>query len=219
MENQDLLKQIGELKKRIEDLEGERFDQKKYLAKSVKSRHLEEGIELDSPTLKLGSDAQGDIFYTGGDLSVQRLAVGTSGQFLKTQGSSANPIWDTPTTSVLSSKVVTSTRDASAVDGAVGYTGAGFVPTSVTILANIGSNANARSIGMADSAKNMIAQYGADTTTSLNLDSTKIIYIVTAAAAIETAIVTSYDADGVTLTWTKSGSPTGTISLGFIFYK
>ena len=37
---------------------------------------------------------QGDILYRDGS-GLQRLAAGTSGQFLKTQGSGANPVWAT----------------------------------------------------------------------------------------------------------------------------
>lgn len=39
---------------------------------------------------------QGDILYRDGS-GLQRLGAGTSGQFLKTQGSGANPVWGTVT--------------------------------------------------------------------------------------------------------------------------
>ena len=42
--------------------------------------------------LAMSSDAQGDILYYNGTDYV-RLAAGTSGQFLQTQGASANPQW------------------------------------------------------------------------------------------------------------------------------
>lgn len=42
-----------------------------------------------------GGDAQGDILYNNGT-NIQNLAAGTSGQFLKTQGSGANPVWANP---------------------------------------------------------------------------------------------------------------------------
>lgn len=42
----------------------------------------------------VGSAAQGDILYRGA-ATWTRLAAGTSGQFLKTQGAGANPMWDT----------------------------------------------------------------------------------------------------------------------------
>jgi hypothetical protein len=43
----------------------------------------------------ISSAAQGDVLYRGAS-SWARLAAGTSGQFLKTLGASANPQWDTP---------------------------------------------------------------------------------------------------------------------------
>ena len=53
---------------------------------------------------------QGDILYRDGS-GLQRLAAGTSGQFLKTQGSGANPVWstltDAPVTRLLDVDVTT----------------------------------------------------------------------------------------------------------------
>ena len=40
----------------------------------------------------MGSDVQGDVLYYGGT-DYARLGAGTSGYFLKTQGTSANPVW------------------------------------------------------------------------------------------------------------------------------
>jgi len=48
---------------------------------------------LTSPIINVGSDAQGDIYYRNGAGLFTRLAPGTSGQVLKTQGASANPQW------------------------------------------------------------------------------------------------------------------------------
>jgi len=43
----------------------------------------------------IGSAAQGDILYRGAS-AWERLAAGTNGQFLQTQGAAANPQWATP---------------------------------------------------------------------------------------------------------------------------
>jgi hypothetical protein len=45
--------------------------------------------------LTITSEAQGDILYFNGTNWV-RLAAGTSGKFLKTQGAGSNPTWDNP---------------------------------------------------------------------------------------------------------------------------
>lgn len=45
-------------------------------------------------TLKVGTTNQGDILYDNGTI-LARLTPGTSGQFLQTQGTSANPQWAT----------------------------------------------------------------------------------------------------------------------------
>jgi len=44
--------------------------------------------------IAMGSDAQGDVLYYGGT-DYERLGAGTSGQYLKTQGTGANPVWAT----------------------------------------------------------------------------------------------------------------------------
>ena len=47
---------------------------------------------------------QGDIVYRDGS-GLARLGAGTSGQFLKTQGTGANPVWGTVTTKLLGYKI------------------------------------------------------------------------------------------------------------------
>ena len=47
---------------------------------------------VDGTKIAMGLDAQGDVLYYDGT-NYTRLAAGTSGQFLKTQGAAANPVW------------------------------------------------------------------------------------------------------------------------------
>ena len=54
--------------------------------------------------LTIASQVQGDILYYNGDNWV-RLAPGTNGKYLKTQGASSNPIWDTPSVGSASSLI------------------------------------------------------------------------------------------------------------------
>lgn len=53
-----------------------------------------EGPKILISNLTIASRAQGDIYYDNGT-NPTRLAAGTSGQFLKTQGAAANPLWAT----------------------------------------------------------------------------------------------------------------------------
>lgn len=47
---------------------------------------------VTGPKIAMGSDAQGDVLYHNGT-NYARLGAGTDGQFLKTQGAAANPVW------------------------------------------------------------------------------------------------------------------------------
>lgn len=53
------------------------------------------GALADLTDVTLSGVAQGDMFYRGA-ADWNNLAVGTSGQYLKTQGAGSNPIWDSP---------------------------------------------------------------------------------------------------------------------------
>ena len=56
------------------------------------------GLADNAVTLaKLEDGTQGDILYYGASGAPARLGFGTSGQFLKTQGTGANPVWATAT--------------------------------------------------------------------------------------------------------------------------
>jgi hypothetical protein len=65
----------------------------------------------DADLLNITSTAQGDIYYNNGS-AIARLGAGTSGQFLKTQGTSANPVWADNTS--VEYKVATNNTTASA---------------------------------------------------------------------------------------------------------
>lgn len=57
-----------------------------------------------------GSPAQGDVIYYNGTSWV-KLAAGTSGQFLKTNGAGANPAWATPTTAAPTESIIIACSD------------------------------------------------------------------------------------------------------------
>tara|TARA_R100000808_G_scaffold14005_1_gene33472 strand:+ start:1067 stop:2149 length:1083 start_codon:yes stop_codon:yes gene_type:complete len=54
---------------------------------------------VSGPKIAMGSDAQGDILIRGSS-GYERLAAGTAGQILKTNGNSSNPVWTDPPPSI-----------------------------------------------------------------------------------------------------------------------
>lgn len=118
----------------------------------------------------------------------------------------------------LNSKIITATRNMTAASGDVSYTGVGFTPTSIDAIGDIQSTSNSFH-GFSDSSKaNHCVLHGG---TDYKYNYATLIFIDTTWNALNTqsAIVKSYDADGFTLTWTKVGSPTGTIQLMFRCYR
>ena len=117
----------------------------------------------------------------------------------------------------LYSKIITATRDAGASSGDVSYTGVGFMPTSMRCLMNK-DNSLFQSDGCVDSAKTAFSLY--QSAANVYYDSTYFVMYSDQGSWLQGATVKSYDADGFTLTWTKTGTPTaGTIKLKFICYK
>ena len=118
----------------------------------------------------------------------------------------------------LKSKIIVATRDLSAAGAPtdVAYTGVGFVPTSIVALYGIDGGVLI-GMGMSDSAKagNNVDRDNAEATHANNY----LICAITTGSNNQLAIVKTYDADGFTLTWTKSGTPTGTINMYFLCFR
>lgn len=119
-------------------------------------------------------------------------------------------------TTRLVSKVITATRNMTAATGDVAYTGVGFTPTSLMVIANIEAVV-AQSIGISDSAKTVRNMFQQNNSTYSS--GAQVAFLISTAGNYQSAIVKTYDADGFTLTWTKTGSPTGTGYISFLCFK
>ena len=109
---------------------------------------------VDGTDIALGSDAQGDIMYYDATNNWVRLPAGTSGNFLKTQGAGANPIWAADNNS---GGTVTSVSTASANNG-------------VTATWSMASPTPALTIGLGAITPSSVAAVG--TVTGSNLSGT-----------------------------------------------
>ncbi len=72
------------------------------------------GNAVTGAKIAMGSDAQGDVLFYGGT-DYERLAAGTSGQFLKTQGAGADPVWGTVSTDPTMGGDISGTASAAAI--------------------------------------------------------------------------------------------------------
>jgi len=114
-------------------------------------------------------------------------------------------------TTRLASKTITLTRDIAGANGDVSYTGIGFVPTSI-IFSYMTTDGKCVGTGMVDSVKAMASYFSAQQAGYLVgvSASDKCIYFSNQSGTDHQALLKTYDADGFTLTWNKTGTPTGT---------
>ena len=153
---------------------------------------------------EFNAQATGDLLYASSATQLSRLGIGAADQVLKV--SAGLPSWQAG----LQSTVVNETRTAAAASGAVAYTGAGFAPTAVIIVAIGDTNNNSISIGAGDDAagERVITLRGISLATPVtSISATDIVQgIETNGNDAQTGVLTSLDSDGITVTWTKVGN-------------
>lgn len=112
-------------------------------------------------------------------------------------------------------KVIVATHDAS-VTGTQAITGVGFTPRMVKVTANIDTSI-AACFGVAQgiSAKCLTNH----TTGGQWKYNSAFVDVVVSSGNEPYAGVPSFDSDGITLTWAKVGSPTGTINMILEFFR
>jgi len=176
--------------------------------------------KVDFGALIVASEAQGDIMYRDASAWV-RLAAGTSGQFLKTLGTGANPAWDTVAAGGLSVKTGFFNRDTSLASGTQAVTGVGFQPKAVIFFMMQDGAAGEASWGSSsdDGSHMSISDTHISTANAYTNDTTNSIVDNHSGSAIYQGRIQSFDSDGFTITWNKVGSPTGTIRTIFLALK
>lgn len=164
---------------------------------------------LANPVISLASSADGDIYYQASS-KVARLAKGAANTHLVMNAGATAPEWAAPY------KIINSSRDMAAASGDVAYTGVGFKPSLVEI--NLVQS-------------NLIHSHGSYDGTSYTCwysiytgawsIATNIIASCNQGASPDrqTAVVASLDDDGLTLTWTKQGTTSGTIIFSIKCYR
>jgi hypothetical protein len=112
-------------------------------------------------------------------------------------------------------KLVQKTYDMAVTSGAVAITGVGFQPTAIIAIAGENTG-DSQSWGFSDptpDAMSIFRRYDEGSGHSTG----NMVYLLQADGKSQVAAVTSYDSDGATLTWTKTGAPTGNMVITFLF--
>lgn len=113
-------------------------------------------------------------------------------------------------------KVGNTTRDISTASGTQAITGVGFQPKAVIFLAVVNATTQA-SIGVDDGTNyGAVAANAGGVAGNFGPSTTASIVIVTGASDNAVGKITTLGSDGFTLTWTKTGSPTGTASILYL---
>lgn len=104
------------------------------------------------------------------------------------------------------------TRDLTASSGSVAITAVGFKPKFIRLNGAV-NGTTICCTGASDGSTHTVTymSYAATWTSAGGW----CIAAVTASGNNQTAVVTSFDSDGFTLTWTKTASPTGTLSIQY----
>lgn len=115
--------------------------------------------------------------------------------------------------------VVTTTKNIADASTTQTVTGAGMTPRYAVILAAV-DNTSAFSVGsdLSTSAHySLWDQVGAGTGSNWGVSSTSSIILQTTSGNNHVGSFTTFNSDGGVITWTKTGSPTGTARLIIIF--
>lgn len=117
-------------------------------------------------------------------------------------------------------KVVSFQRDVSTASGNQSVTGVGFQPKGAIFVMGISGNAARASIGVDDgTTAGSIYGNAGGTVGQFNVVNESIYANTTDGATAYQGHVTSWDSDGFTIAWTKTGSPTGTITIKALCFR
>lgn len=114
-------------------------------------------------------------------------------------------------------KVGGTTRDISTT-GTQAITGLGFKPTAVIVFANIDGGFSFSMGAQGNNTPTGVVVENIAATTTMDARN-NLIALWSGTGNLAYADVTSFDADGFTLTWSKSGSPTGTAYIKYAAFR
>ena len=148
---------------------------------------------------------QADLPYATAAGVWARLAKGTANQWLRMNAGVTAPEW---ASGAVVTKLKNETRAMDAATGDVAYTGYGFTPRGLIIFASyVGGQDGRVSLGFGDNALAEMCFYSTRTAIiGFSLSYTVIAWIAESDTLDQRAVLKTLDADGFTLTWTRTGA-------------
>jgi hypothetical protein len=125
----------------------------------------------------------------------------------------------TPTASSLSVFVGAFTRDQSTASGTQSVTGIGFQPKAIIFLAAQNAVAGEMSFGFGDASNDKVVADNNNATAATWVLDNAVIQVKESGADTNTGTLDSLDADGFTIAWVKTSTPTGTTTIQFLAIK
>lgn len=159
------------------------------------------------------SGSAGDVYYFNGT-TLAKLGKGTAGQVLTQNSGLTAPEWAAGG----AYKFAAETRAMDAASGDVTYTGAGFTPRWVYVLAGVdgGTAFSLQSWGLGTGAttnQGCMSWEG-----SVIMSEAKIVYAFEDTGKIQSAVIKSFNTDGMVLTWTRTGATASATLNLYILY-
>jgi hypothetical protein len=114
----------------------------------------------------------------------------------------------------------TFTRDTTIATGTTAYTGVGFKPKAIHMQMITSSPSTRASWGYADATTERgIRTYDTVTPDNFTGSSTSLCVDQQSGSIIYTARLDTFDADGFTIAWTRTGAATGTIFCTYMVFR
>lgn len=144
--------------------------------------------------------AKGDLLRGSAAATAAKLAIGTANFKLFVNAAGDDIEW------AAGLYLGTFTRDMTGANGDVAYTGTGFKPTEIIFLASDGTTPD-NSIGFDNATVHYALANVNGGAASTTTNTASIIVAANFGVTSQAAIVKTMDANGFTLTWTKTGAP------------
>lgn len=155
--------------------------------------------------------AQGELLYASAADVISKLGVGTAGMFLKTFGAAANPQWAYAPDFIMGQV----TYNIATAPGTVNSAAIGFTPRFVIFIVGIhGASSQFCGIGFDNGGATQCGLGFSETGNGMIYNNASSIQLSSGAAFV-TGKITSL-ADPFVMTFTKTGSPTGTVTIGYL---